>query len=65
VKRSRGVSQQLNGGVGFLMKKNKIDVIWGEAKITKVGEVASRQAVEARRAAAEPAAEGHAREGVY
>ncbi len=39
VKRSRGVSGQLNGGVGFLMKKNKIDVIWGEASITKPGEV--------------------------
>ncbi|MFN3853471.1 MAG: dihydrolipoyl dehydrogenase [Phreatobacter sp.] len=39
VKRSRGVSAQLNGGVAFLMKKNKIDVIWGEARITKVGEV--------------------------
>jgi dihydrolipoamide dehydrogenase len=39
VKRSRGVSAQLNGGVAFLMKKNKIDVIWGEAKIAKVGEV--------------------------
>jgi dihydrolipoamide dehydrogenase len=39
VKRSRGVSAQLNGGVGFLLKKNKVDVIWGEAKITKVGEV--------------------------
>ncbi len=39
VKRSRGVSAQLNGGIGFLMKKNKIDVIWGEAKIAKVGEV--------------------------
>lgn len=38
VKRSRGVSAQLNGGVGYLMKKNKIDVIWGEAKITKAGE---------------------------
>ncbi|MEP0508849.1 MAG: dihydrolipoyl dehydrogenase, partial [Aurantimonas coralicida] len=37
VKRSRGVSAQLNGGVGYLMKKNKIDVIWGEAKITKAG----------------------------
>ena len=35
VKRSRGVSAQLNGGVGYLMKKNKIDVIWGEAKISK------------------------------
>jgi dihydrolipoamide dehydrogenase len=39
VKRSRGVSAQLNGGVGFLLKKNKVDVIWGEARLTKVGEV--------------------------
>jgi dihydrolipoamide dehydrogenase len=35
VERSRGVSRRLNGGVAFLMKKNKVDVIWGEAKITK------------------------------
>ncbi len=39
VKRSRAISAQLSAGVGFLMKKNKIDVIWGEATITKVGEV--------------------------
>src|SRR5262249_20602519 len=39
VKRSRAVSGQLNTGVGFLLKKNKVDVIWGEAKITKPGEV--------------------------
>ncbi|MGL4636884.1 MAG: dihydrolipoyl dehydrogenase [Beijerinckiaceae bacterium] len=39
VARSRGISAKLNGGVGYLMKKNKIDVIWGEAKITKPGEV--------------------------
>ncbi len=39
VQRSRGVSGQLNGGVGFLLKKNKVDVIWGEAQITKPGEV--------------------------
>ncbi len=39
VKRSRGVSAQLNGGVAFLMKKNKIDVIWGEATLSKAGEV--------------------------
>lgn len=37
VKRSRGISAQLNGGVGFLLKKNKVDVIWGEAKVTKAG----------------------------
>ncbi len=35
VKRSRGVSGRLNAGVGFLMKKNKVDVIWGEAKLSK------------------------------
>ena len=50
IKRSRGVSGQLNGGVGFLLKKNKVDVIWGEAKITKPGEVvvgkATKPAVE-------------------
>ncbi len=39
VARSRGVSARLNQGVGYLMKKNKIDVIWGEAKITRPGEV--------------------------
>ncbi|GGE79626.1 dihydrolipoyl dehydrogenase [Stappia taiwanensis] len=39
VKRSRGVSARLNGGVAFLMKKNKIDVIWGEAKLTRPGEI--------------------------
>ena len=33
VQRSRGVSQRLNGGVGHLMKKNKVDVIWGEASV--------------------------------
>ncbi|MGO9007564.1 MAG: dihydrolipoyl dehydrogenase [Beijerinckiaceae bacterium] len=39
VKRSRNVSAQLNAGVGFLLKKNKVDVIFGEAAITKPGEV--------------------------
>jgi dihydrolipoamide dehydrogenase len=39
VKRSRAISGQLNGGVGYLMKKNKIDIIWGEATIDKPGEV--------------------------
>jgi dihydrolipoamide dehydrogenase len=33
VQRSRGVSQRLNGGVGMLLKKYKVDVIWGEASI--------------------------------
>ena len=39
IKRSRGVSTTLNTGVTFLMKKNKIDVIWGEATLTKPGEI--------------------------
>jgi len=33
VKRSRGVAEQLSGGVKFLMKKNKIDVIMGTARL--------------------------------
>ena len=39
VKRSRAVSKRLNDGVGFLMKKNKITVIWGEASIEAPGKV--------------------------
>jgi dihydrolipoamide dehydrogenase len=39
VKRSRVVSKRLTDGVGFLMKKHKITVIDGAAKITKPGEV--------------------------
>jgi dihydrolipoamide dehydrogenase len=39
VNRSRGVSKRLNDGVGFLLKKNKVDVIWGEAVIDKPGQV--------------------------
>lgn len=35
VKRSREVSQRLTRGVSFLMKKNKVDVFMGEAKIGK------------------------------
>ncbi|WP_140984934.1 dihydrolipoyl dehydrogenase [Asticcacaulis tiandongensis] len=33
VERSRAVAKQLNGGVGYLMKKNKIDVIEGFATL--------------------------------
>src|SRR5213082_3464247 len=39
VKRSRGVSKRLNDGVGFLMKKNKVTVIWGEASIDAPGKL--------------------------
>jgi dihydrolipoamide dehydrogenase len=33
VERSRKVSAELNAGVGFLLKKNGVDVIWGAAKL--------------------------------
>ncbi|MYZ47214.1 dihydrolipoyl dehydrogenase [Propylenella binzhouense] len=39
VKRSRGVAGQLSQGVGFLMRKNKIDVIWGTARLAGKGRV--------------------------
>jgi dihydrolipoamide dehydrogenase len=39
VKRSRVVSKRLNDGVGFLMRKNKVTVIWGEAIIDAPGKV--------------------------
>ena len=39
VKRSRAIAAQMNNGVQFLMKKNKVDIIWGEATITKPGEI--------------------------
>ncbi|HUO20907.1 MAG TPA: dihydrolipoyl dehydrogenase [Caulobacteraceae bacterium] len=35
VQRSRAVSKQLNGGVAYLMKKNKIEVIEGTATLEK------------------------------
>jgi dihydrolipoamide dehydrogenase len=39
VKRSRGIAAQMNNGVQFLMKKNKVDTIWGEAVLTGPNEV--------------------------
>lgn len=33
IERSRGVAQKMSGGIQFLMKKNKIDVILGTAKV--------------------------------
>ena len=39
IKRSRGVAGRMNAGVGFLMKKNKVSVIWGEATIDAPGKI--------------------------
>ncbi len=39
VDRSRKVAQRMNTGVGFLLKKNKVTVIWGEATIDAPGKL--------------------------
>ncbi|RUS59100.1 dihydrolipoyl dehydrogenase [Pseudorhodobacter sp. E13] len=39
VARSRGVAKQLSGGIGHLMKKNKITVFMGEATLPAKGKV--------------------------
>ncbi len=39
VQRSRKVAKQLNGGVGHLMKKNKVEVVMGEATLPAKGKV--------------------------
>jgi len=44
IERSRKVAAQLNSGVGFLMKKHKIEVIEGEAKLEK-GDLTPKVAV--------------------
>jgi dihydrolipoamide dehydrogenase len=54
VERSRKVAKRLNDGVAFLMKKNKVAVIWGEARL----EAAGRVAVQAAKAAAPKGALG-------
>jgi len=39
VERSRGVAKQLSGGIGHLLKKNKVDVIMGFGKLLGKGRV--------------------------
>ena len=65
VDRSRKVSARLNGGVGFLMKKNKVDVIWGEAKLTKPGEIVVSKTAKKPMEPQHPAPKGTKGEGTY
>ncbi|MGB3645265.1 MAG: dihydrolipoyl dehydrogenase [Mesorhizobium sp.] len=71
VARSRGVSLRLNGGVGFLMKKNKVDVIWGEAKLSKApsgekaGEIVVSKTAKKPMEPQPPAPKGTKGEGTY
>ena len=65
VKRSRGVSGRLNGGVGMLLKKNKVDVIWGEGSIAKAGEVTVKPATKSVEGPPVPAPKGALGSGTY
>jgi dihydrolipoamide dehydrogenase len=58
IARSRGVVKRLNGGVEFLMKKNKVSIIWGEATLDAPGKFT------VKKAQAE-APKGALREGTY
>ena len=58
VKRSRGIAAQMSNGVGFLLKKNKVDIIWGQATITAPGKVSVA-------ASSEPAPKGASPAGEY
>jgi dihydrolipoamide dehydrogenase len=44
VKRSRAIADRMSNGVAFLLKKNKVDVIWGAATITAPGKVSVKAA---------------------
>src|SRR5450759_1529716 len=58
VARSSAVAKRLNDGVGFLMKKNKVSVIWGEAAIDAPGKVTVKASKsEAPKGALPPAAQ--------
>jgi dihydrolipoamide dehydrogenase len=65
VARSRGVSARLNGGIGYLMKKNKVDVIWGEAKLTKSSEIVVGKSTKKAMEPQHPAPKGTLGEGTY
>ena len=65
VKRSRQVSGQLNAGIGFLMKKNKIDVIWGEATLAGSGKISVGKTKKPAVQPQHPVPKGVLGEGIY
>ncbi len=55
IARSRNVVNRLNTGVGYLFKKNKVTVIWGEAAIDAPGKVTVKASkIEAPKGASGP-----------
>jgi dihydrolipoamide dehydrogenase len=65
VKRSRGVSERLSTGVDFLMKKNKVDVIWGEARLDAPGKVVVAASSKSVQGPPTPAPKGALGPGTY
>jgi dihydrolipoamide dehydrogenase len=65
VQRSRAVSGRLNMGVNGLLKKNKVQVIWGEAKLGKPGEVAVAKSSKAPMLPQPPEPKGALGPGTY
>ena len=65
VARSRGIAERMNGGVGMLMKKNKVDIIWGEAKFTKPNEIVVSKTTKTIMQPQAPAPKNAKGEGTY
>jgi dihydrolipoamide dehydrogenase len=54
VARSRSVARELNAGVGFLLKKNGVDVVWGTARLRSAGEIEVAEPAKGSRPNPEP-----------
>ena len=65
IKRSRAVAGQLNQGVGHLLRKNKVDVIWGAATIESPGTVSVAQPGQSVDGPPVPAPKGALGPGTY
>jgi dihydrolipoamide dehydrogenase len=65
VARSRAVSGRLNMGVNGLLKKNKVQIIWGEAKLSKPGEVVVAKPAKAAMQPQHPEPKGALGPGTY
>ncbi|HUR43714.1 MAG TPA: dihydrolipoyl dehydrogenase [Aestuariivirga sp.] len=65
VQRSRAVSGRLNTGVNGLLKKNKVQIIWGEAKLSKRGEVLVSKSAKAPMQPQHPEPKGALGPGTY
>ena len=65
VQRSRNVSGRLNMGVNGLLKKNKVSIIWGEARVTRMGEVEVSKSAKAAVQPQHPEPKGALGAGTY